>query len=73
MNKEIRKSLDAHWPFLSDTRHELLEYLEIVDTTDSEHGDIYIPYTFMVNGQRKIHKVYNGWWFLGRPIVMERK
>ncbi len=41
----------------------------MVDTTDSEHGDIYIPHTFILDGERKIYKVYNGWWFLGRPTV----
>jgi len=48
-----------------------LHELEMVDTTDPVHGEIYIPYTFILDRDRTIYKIYNGWWFLGRPTVEE--
>jgi peroxiredoxin len=69
--KEVRNALDAHWTFLCDYKKELLYDLKIVDRTDKRHGDVYIPYTFVLEGDRTIFKIYNGWWYLGRPTVEE--
>jgi len=69
--QEVRDQLNANWTFLCDTDHKLLHELEMVDTTDSIHGEIYIPYTFILDRDRTIYKIYNGWWFLGRPTVEE--
>jgi len=32
---------------------------------------VYIPYTFILDRDRTIYKVYNGWWFVGRPTCEE--
>jgi peroxiredoxin len=64
---ETRDSLGADWPFLMDPDRRLLHELEMVDTTDPAHGEIYIPYSFILDRDRSIYKIYNGWWFLGRP------
>ena len=69
--QEVRDQLNANWPFLCDTDKKLLHELEMVDTTDPMHGEIYIPYTFVLDKDRTIYKIYNGWWFLGRPTVEE--
>ena len=45
--------------------------LEMVDTTDPKHSDIYIPYTFILDRGRTIYRIYNGWWYLGRPTPEE--
>lgn len=66
---ELRDSAGALWPFLVDADRELLYELQMVDTTDERHGHIYIPYTFVLDRDRTIHKIYNGWWYLGRPTV----
>ncbi len=66
-----RDALGAEWPFLSDTSRDLLHELEMSDTTDSVHGEIYIPYTFVLDHDRTIFKIYNGWWYVGRPTVEE--
>jgi peroxiredoxin len=66
-----RDAIAADWTFLSDARRKLLHELEMVDTTDDLHGEIYIPYTFVLDHDRTIHKIYNGWWYLGRPTVEE--
>lgn len=70
-NREVRDQLAADWTFLSDPDRKLLHELEMVDTTDPIHGEIYIPYTFILDRDRTIYKIYNGWWFLGRPTVEE--
>jgi peroxiredoxin len=67
--KEAREALAANWPFLRDTDKEILYDLGMVDTTDKEHGDIYIPYTFILDRDRTIYKIYNGWWYVGRPTA----
>lgn len=68
---ETRDALGADWPFLMDPDRKLLHELEMVDTTDPAHGEIYIPYTFILNRDRTIYKIYNGWWFVGRPTAEE--
>ena len=68
---EVRDALGADWPFLIDSDRELLHKLEMVDDTDSVHGEVYIPYTFILDRDRTIYKIYNGWWYLGRPTVEE--
>ena len=68
---ETRDGLGADWTFLSDADHKLLHELEMVDTTDKVHGEVYIPYTFILDRDRTIYKIYNGWWYLGRPTVEE--
>lgn len=68
---EVRNALAADWPFLIDPDRQLLHELEMVDTTDPVHGEIYIPYTFVLDRDRTIYKIYNGWWYVGRPTVEE--
>lgn len=69
--REWRNALDADWTFLCDSDKKLLHQLEMVDHTDKRHGEIYIPYTFILDRDRTISKIYNGWWYLGRPTVDE--
>jgi len=52
-----------------DTDRRLLYELQMVDTTDPDHGEIYIPYSFSLDQDRTIHKIYNGWYYVGRPTV----
>lgn len=69
--REMRAALGAIWPFLCDTGRDLLRELQMVDETDPIHGKIYIPYTFILDGDLTIYKIYNGWWYTGRPTVEE--
>jgi peroxiredoxin len=71
LNREIRDGLAATFPFLSDEDKKVIADLDIVDSTDSYHGPISIPYTFVLDRDRRIYKIYNGWWYLGRPTVDE--
>lgn len=68
---ETRDALGAEWIFLSDADRNLLHKLEMVDATDQLHGEIYIPYTFILDHDLTIHRIYNGWWYLGRPTPEE--
>lgn len=69
--REVRDQLNADWTFLCDSDRKLLHELEMVDSTDPVHGEIYIPYTFILDRDLTIYKIYNGWWYLGRPTVDE--
>ena len=65
---ELRSALDAHIPYLSDQRRVWQKELEIVEYTDADHNP-HIPTTFMLEPRLIIYKVYNGYWFWGRPTV----
>jgi peroxiredoxin len=69
--RESRTKLGAAFPFLCDHERAVVAELDIIDTTDSAHPRIAIPYTFVLNSDRTIHKIYNGWWYVGRPTVEE--
>ena len=65
----LRERIGATWPFLIDLDRALINELDIVDNTDPTHSPIPIPYTFVLDSDREIYKIYNGWWFVGRPTV----
>jgi peroxiredoxin len=69
--REFRADLGAEYPFLIDAERELIKVLDIVDHTDAKHSPIPIPYTFVLDRNREIFKIYDGWWFVGRPTVEE--
>jgi cold shock CspA family protein/peroxiredoxin len=66
-----RYGLGASWAFLSDEKHELIDTLGILDETEGEWGYCAQPFTFVLNGDLTIHKIYNGWFFVGRPTLEE--
>ena len=68
---EMRNAVGARWPFFSDNERKLLHQLELADESEHRYGPVYIPYTFVLDGDRIIHKVYMGWWFVGRPTAEE--
>ena len=69
--RALRERIGATWPFLIDLDRALINELDIVDNTDPNHSPIPIPYTFVLDSDREIYKIYNGWWFVGRPTVEE--
>jgi peroxiredoxin len=69
--RAARQKLAATFPFLCDHERKVIAELDIVDTTDAHHPRIAIPYTFVLDAERVIHKIYNGWWYLGRPTAEE--
>jgi peroxiredoxin len=69
--RAAQQELGATFPFLCDPERKVIGELDIVDTTDASHPRIAIPYTFVLDAARVIFKIYNGWWYVGRPTVEE--
>ena len=67
---EYRSGVGAHWPFLSDARRIVQKDLDIAEYTDPAHNPM-IPHVIVLEPGLVIHKVYNGYWFFGRPTVEE--
>jgi peroxiredoxin len=67
---DLRLGVGAHWPFLYDEERIILKDLEIEEYTDS-HNRPMIPHTFVLEPGLKIYKIYNGYWYWGRPSAAE--
>ena len=67
---EFRDAVGATWPFLSDPGRTVQLDLDIKEFTDEPH-DPMIPHTFVLEPGLKIFKIYNGYWYWGRPTVEE--
>jgi peroxiredoxin len=67
---EYRSGVGAHWPFLSDSRRIVQKDLDIAEYTDPLHNPM-IPHVIVLEPGLRIHKIYNGYWFFGRPSVEE--
>jgi peroxiredoxin len=68
--QEFRASVGADWTFLSDPGRVVQKDLDIKEYTDPEH-DPMIPYTLILKPGLVVHRVYNGYWFWGRPSFYE--
>jgi peroxiredoxin len=67
---ELRTGVGAHWPFLSDPGRKVQKDLDIAEYTDPTHNPM-IPHTLVLEPGLIVYKVYNGYWFFGRPTVEE--
>jgi peroxiredoxin len=67
---ELRSGVAAHWPFLSDPRRKVQSDLEIAEYTDPTHNPM-IPHTLVLEPGLVVFKIYNGYWFFGRPTIEE--
>ncbi len=67
---EYRSGVGAHWPFLSDPRRIVQKDLDIAEYTDATHNPM-IPHTVVLEPGLVIHKIYDGYWFFGRPTLEE--
>ena len=65
---EFRASVGAQWTFLSDAGRVVQKDLDIQEYTDPEH-DPMIPHTLVLKPGLVIHRIYNGYWFWGRPSL----
>jgi peroxiredoxin len=63
-------TIGAEWPFLSDPGRIVQRDLDIAEYTDPEHNQM-VPHTVVCEPELVIHKIYNGYWFFGRPTVEE--
>src|SRR6266436_4770437 len=65
---EYRTGVGAHWPFLSDTRRIVQKNRDIAGCTDPLHNPM-IPHVIVLEHGLVIYKIYNGYWFFGRPTL----
>ncbi|HEX8271458.1 MAG TPA: redoxin domain-containing protein [Longimicrobiaceae bacterium] len=67
---EFRTAMGAQWTFLSDAGRKVQKDLDIAEYTDPHH-DPMIPHTLVLEPGLRVFKVYDGYWFFGRPTVEE--
>jgi len=65
---EDRNGVGAHWPYLSDPRRLIQKDLDIAEYTDPAHNPM-IPHVIVLEPGLVIYKIYNGYWFFGRPTM----
>ena len=68
--QEFRASVGAQWTFLSDPERTIQKDLDIQEYTDPEHNPM-IPHTLVFKPGAVIYSIYNGYWFWGRPSVID--
>jgi peroxiredoxin len=67
---EYRTGVGAHWPFLSDAGRTIQRDLDIAEYTDPVHNPM-IPHVIVLEPGLRVYKIYNGYWFFGRPTTEE--
>jgi peroxiredoxin/cold shock CspA family protein len=67
----FRAGLGARWPFLSDEDRKVIERVDILDETEGEYAGVSRPFTFVLGPDLTIHRIYDGWFFVGRPTLEE--
>ena len=67
---EFRTAVGAAWTFLSDPGRTVMRDLDIAEYTDP-HNNPMIPHTLVLEPGLRVFRVYNGYWFFGRPTVEE--
>ena len=67
----FRAGLGARWPFLSDEGREVIERVGILDETEGEYAGVSRPFTFVLKPDLTVHRIYDGWFFVGRPTLEE--
>jgi peroxiredoxin len=65
-SQEFRNSVGAQWPFLEDPGRIVQKDLDIQEYTDPDN-DPMIPHTLVLKPGLVVAKIYNGYWFWGRP------
>jgi peroxiredoxin len=69
-SQEFRASVGAQWPFLEDPGRIVQKDLGIQEYTDPDN-DPMIPHTLVLKPGLVIHSIYNGYWFWGRPSIVD--
>jgi peroxiredoxin len=67
---EYRTGVGAHWPFLSDAGRVIQKDLDIAEYTDPTNNPM-IPHTIVLEPGLIVFKIYNGYWYFGRPTIEE--
>ena len=70
LSNDLRLGVGADWPFLHDEKRVIAQDLGIEEYTDP-HNNPMIPHTVVLEPGLKIYKIYNGYWYWGRPSTAE--
>lgn len=70
VNGAFRAGVGAAFPFLSDESREVATELDLLELSDEKHRP-YLPYTFVLDSLRRIHRIWCGFWFWGNPTPEE--
>jgi peroxiredoxin len=66
----FRAGLGARWTFLCDPEREWQERLGLRETTDTVYRP-YLPTVLTLLPDLRVHRRYDGYWYLGRPTSEE--
>lgn len=66
----LRQQLGAHYPFLYDEARRVRDELDITEYTDPQHEPM-IPHTLLLAPQLRIRRIWNGYYYWGRPSLSE--
>ena len=70
LSNDLRLGVGADWPFLHDPERRVQQDLAIQEYTDPYNNPM-IPHTFVLEPGLTISKIYNGYWYWGRPSTAE--
>ncbi len=66
----LRQQLGASYLFFYDEKKTVRDELDILEYTDSQHEPM-VPHTVLLEPGLKIRRVWNGYYYWGRPSVAE--
>jgi len=66
----FRAGVGARWTFLCDPDRVWMEQLGLREATDTVYRP-YLPTVFTLFPDLRVHRRYDGYWFLGRPTAEE--
>ncbi len=70
VNGAFRAGLGADFPFLSDEERRVAEELDLLELTDETHRP-HLPFTFLLDSQLVISRIWCGFWYWGNPTPDE--
>lgn len=70
ITNNYRQQTAAPWPFLYDEERIVQKDLDIKEYTDTSH-DVMIPHTIVLGRDLEVFKVYNGYYYWGRPSTAD--
>lgn len=69
----FRTGLGATFTFLCDPDRTAIRQLDMIEHTPPgfRYGLLALPVTFSLLPDLEIHRIYDGWWYVGRPTLEE--
>jgi peroxiredoxin len=70
VNGAFRAGIGADFPFLSDVDRRVAQELDLLELTDELHRP-FLPYTFLLDSNRVVRRIWCGFWYWGNPTIEE--